>query len=184
MVILFLCINLLLLILLFKSHERLLLRHLRVLIRNIVILLAEELRLLLGLLGVNLVSIGMGESHLRRAVEENLLGDYWHWISQRPQLMVTMCEAAEISVFARSVHFKILANLSFVVAMHRANILFSWESLRQRVFDAPFLIVTMGKRACISQSTRIVLFPMPTHRCLVLHVLLLTFVLGLVRIPD
>ena len=68
--------------------------------------------------------------------------------------------------------------------MYCANILFTRESLRQRVFDAPFLIFTMGKRASISQSTSVELFPMPAHRCLVLHILLLIFVLGLIRIPD
>ena len=66
----------------------------RVLIGYVIILLAEELLLLLDLWLTIILWIGMRESHLRRAVEENLLRDCRHRVSQLPQLVIAMSKAA------------------------------------------------------------------------------------------
>lgn len=151
--------------------------HLCILKSHIIVVLIEELSLLVLLLVGNIFKSKLRLIHLFWAVEQNFLRNSGQWICQISELIIAMGEAAQVAIFTRSIYIKILASLSFVIAMHCSNIILPWKALWQGIFDVSLLGVAVSERTCISESTRLELLIVLAYRCLIFNILNLALIL-------
>lgn len=98
------------------------------------------------------VGLSLLAPHVGRVVQEHVLRQHWHGVSQGAQLLHAVGEAAPAAELANAGFGEVFAYLGLVVRMQRTDTVTPGEVFRERVIHGALFALAVGKGAHLAEG--------------------------------